>query len=229
MLGTGSGSVLPAGADASALDRLASHTVSRLGALPRRFQVIGRREAIAPFLNRCAEAGLPPRLEREQSYMVLDRDQLQPFEPLPRLRAARAEDRALIHESGARLRAEELDDDPRLSDPHTYARRVDEECRDGLTYLWREADELRFRASVSARTADAAQISGVYTPPEWRGRGFATRGVGELSRRLLEHSRATCLFVNDFNAPAIAVYHKLGFTTRAAWGSAFYDRGTAPI
>jgi hypothetical protein len=28
--------------------------------------------------------------------------------------------------------------------------------------------------------------------------------------------------VNDFNAPAIAAYRRLGFTPRAAWASAFF-------
>jgi len=43
-----------------------------------------------------------------------------------------------------------------------------------------------------------------------------------LCARLLEKSAAVCLFVNDFNAPAIAVYRRLGFTPVAEWASAFY-------
>ena len=71
-------------------------------------------------------------------------------------------------------------------------------------------------------TPDAAQVSGVYVPPARRGQGFATRGLGELCARLFERSRALCLFVNDFNAPAIAAYDRLGFVPRAAWASAFF-------
>jgi predicted GNAT family acetyltransferase len=41
--------------------------------------------------------------------------------------------------------------------------------------------------------------------------------------RLLERSRAICLFVNDFNAPALALYHRLGFRVRAEWASGFYS------
>jgi len=47
--------------------------------------------------------------------------------------------------------------------------------------------------------------------------------MSEMCARLLAESRAACLFVNDFNAPAIAVYQRLGFTTRADWASGFYD------
>jgi predicted GNAT family acetyltransferase len=76
---------------------------------------------------------------------------------------------------------------------------------------------------VSAITADAAQVSGVFTPPARRRRGHARRGLSELCARLLERVPAVCLFVNDFNAPAIALYHALGFRVIADWASAFYD------
>jgi RimJ/RimL family protein N-acetyltransferase len=225
MLGTGSGSVLPVGSDVAALERLSLQIQPQSGALPRRFQIIGARAALAPFRERLARQGLLPRLERDQVYMAVERGKLGAAAPLPDLRPAKPEDYDLVFETGARLRAEELAEDPRLVDPAAYARRVEEECRDGFTYVWREGAALRFRASLSARTADAAQISGVYTPPEWRGRGYATRGVAELCRRVFEQSRSACLFVNDFNRPALAVYRKLGFVPLAEWGSAFYDRG----
>ena len=225
MLGTGSGSVLPVGTDRAALERLSLHVQQRAAVLPRRFQVIGARAALAPFLERFARDGLSPRLQRNQIYMAVERGRLGRAEALPALRPARPDDYDLMFESGAQLRSEELAEDPRVTDPAAYARRVEEECRDGFTFLWRESDGLRFRASLSARTADAAQISGVYTPPERRGRGFATRGVAELCRRVFEHCRSACLFVNDFNQPALALYRRLGFVPRAEWGSAFYDRG----
>lgn len=225
MIGTASGSLLPVGSDVPALERLARAVMERRGVVPRRFQVIGMREATTPLLAALTQAGMEPRLQREQVYMSVERGHLAHHDPLPELRTATPEDYALIEDTGARLRAEELEEDPRVSDPRAYARRVEEECRDGFTYLWRTREGLRFRASISARTADAAQISGVYTPPEWRGRGFATRGVGELCRRLFEQSRFACLFVNDTNAPALAVYRRLGFQPIARWRSAFYDSG----
>ena len=76
---------------------------------------------------------------------------------------------------------------------------------------------------MSATTPDAAQVSGVYTPPERRNRGLARRALSELCMRLFDRSRIVCLFVNDFNAPALALYRRLGFKTLADWASAFYD------
>jgi predicted GNAT family acetyltransferase len=164
-----------------------------------------------------------PRLLKPQVYMALDRGALPPFERLTELRTARPEDYDLVYRTGAELRAEELEEDPRFADPEGYARRVAEECRSGYTYLWLEGDALRFRASLSALTADAVQISGVFTPPESRNRGYARRGVAELCARLFARTRAACLFVNDSNAPALALYQHLGFRPVAAWASAFYD------
>jgi len=227
-LGSQSGAALPVGDDPAALRLLAAQLGLRRGYLPRRFQVIGPRAAVHELAGRLAREGVPPRIQRDQIYMSLAPDELAPYEPLPALRRAAREDLKLLHDSGADLRAEELDEDPRQADPVGYARRTEDESRDGYTHLWTDARGLRFRASVSAVTPDAAQVSGVYTPPARRNQGFARRGLSELCRRLFERSRNVCLFVNDFNAPAIAVYRRMGFREIAPWGSAFYPRPDGP-
>jgi len=224
-LGGQSGAVLPLGEGADRLGMLAEHVRARLSFLPTRFQVIGPRAAVQAVVERLGRADTHPRLLRDQLYMGLERGRLTPFERLPELRRACPDDFDLAYESGALLRAEELEEDPRLNDPFAYAKRVDEECRDGCTHLWQDDLGLCFRASVSALTPDAAQVSGVFTPPERRSRGLARRGLSELCLRLLERSRSVCLFVNEFNAPAVALYRRLGFMTLADWGSAFYDTG----
>ena len=222
-LGGKSGAMLPVGEDDEALSRLGDQARLRLAFLPRCFQIIGPRAAVTPFVPRFARSGLRPRLQRDQVYMDLSPGALAPFERLSELAPAHREDADLVYESGAMLRAEELEEDPRETDPLGYRQRVEEECRDGHTYLWKASDGLRFRTSVSAITADAAQVSGVYTPPPLRNRGYARRGLAELCTRLLERSRAICLFVNESNAPALAVYSGLGFRPRAPWSSVFYD------
>ena len=227
-LGGQSGAVLPLGEGADRLGMLAEHVVARRSFLPRRFQVIGRFAAVAEIDRRLEARHIRPRLRRRQVYMAVERGQLAPFECLPELRQARPADYDLTFRTGAMLRAEELDEDPRAADPIAYAKRVEEECRDGCTHLWQDDLGLCFRASVSALTPDAAQVSGVFTPPERRSRGLARRGLSELCLRLLERSRSVCLFVNEFNTPAVALYRRLGFTTLADWGSAFYDTGPRP-
>ena len=217
-----SGAILPLGHDPQTLELLAEQAHERASILPGRYQIIGPRAAVGALAARFEQAGIRPRLARNQVYMILEREALKPFERLAELKRAAPEDYDLIHESGAQLRAEELEEDPRLVDPSGYAKRVEEECRDGYTYLWQDQEGLCFRAGVSAVTPDAAQVSGVYTPPDRRNRGLARRGLAELCARLLDRSRTVCLFVNDFNAPALALYQHLGFAAEADWASAFY-------
>jgi hypothetical protein len=223
-LGGHSGAVLPLGDDVNALRALGEAAARRIGQLPPRFQVTGPRASVGAFLETFPGDGPAPRLRRHQTYMSLRPGMLPPFERLPELRTAQREDYALVYESGAQLRAEELLEDPRSADAVGYARRAEEDCRDGHTYVWRDARGLVFRSSVSALTPDAAQVSGVWTAPEWRHRGVARRALAELCQRLLQRSGEVCLFVNDGNTPAIALYHRLGFVDRLAWGSAFFER-----
>lgn len=222
-LGGLSGAVLPVGDDLPAMQALGRLAASRVAQLPKRFQVVGPRAAVHAVLGEFPGAGRAPRLAREQYYLSLAPEALPPFERLPELRPARREDYPLIYETGAALRAEELLEDPRDIDPIAYARRVEEDCRDGHTYVWRDARGLCFRAGISALTADAAQISGVYTPPALRGHGIARRALSELCMRAFQRARSVCLFVNDFNAPALTLYQRMGFTRRAEWASAFFD------
>ncbi|MBI5170304.1 MAG: GNAT family N-acetyltransferase [Candidatus Eisenbacteria bacterium] len=223
-LGGHSGAVLPAGDDVEGAAALGTIACERRASLPSRFQVIGPALMVRALLARFPGEDFGPRLVREQSYLSLSPGRLPAFTRLPELRHARREDYALVYETGAALRAEELLEDPREVDAIAYARRAEEDCRDGHMWVWRDSRGLCFRSSISALTADAAQISGVYTPPALRGQGIATRALAELCTRLLDRSQHACLFVNDVNTSALSLYRRLGFEHRAAWMSAFFVR-----
>ena len=52
----------------------------------------------------------------------------------------------------------------------------------------------------------------VYTPPEARGRGFATALVAAVSRGLLAEGRPGCtLFTNLANPTSNAIYERIGY------------------
>jgi len=227
-VGAHSGAVLPAGDDLEAHRALGRAARDERPPVPSRLQVIGPRAAVAALREHFPGPGTTARLERAQVYLVLERAPGgpggDPDRAAPELRSARREDYVFLYHAGADLRTEELLEDPRMIDPVAFARRVEEECRDGWTWILRDARGLCFRAGVSALTSEAAQVSGVYVPPGLRGQGIATRALGELCARLLQRSRVVCLFVNDFNAPALALYRRLGFRELALWTSVFYVR-----
>lgn len=61
-----------------------------------------------------------------------------------------------------------------------------------------------------------AAIGGVLTHPEWRGRGLATAVTGGVVSALLDIGiESVFLNVRQDNAPAVAAYRRLGFTTYA--------------
>lgn len=82
---------------------------------------------------------------------------------------------------------------------------------DGDVYLWE--DKRPVSMAVTTRpTRNGISVSGVYTPPNLRRRGYATSCVGELSRLLLQSGRRYCaLFADLSNAAANRVYEKIGY------------------
>ncbi len=220
-LGMDGGLVAPVGDDAQALEALARWAVARSAQLPSRRHLVGAQAALAAFEPEFTRRLPPPRLVRNQVYMSMGRRSLGRHR-LPQLRPAEPADEALVFASGIALRREELEEDPLRVDEAAYRRHVQSECRQGNTYLWRVGDQLRFRATIGALSTRAAQVSAVYTPPEFRNQGIATRALGELCHRLFQHVDHVCLFVNDFNRPALAVYLKLGFGVHAPWRSLFW-------
>ena len=83
--------------------------------------------------------------------------------------------------------------------------------RQGLWWVWIVDGTLRFQLNVGPRTAATAQLQGVWTPPEQRGKGYAPLALAAIARRLFATETTLSLYVNGFNAPAIALYERVGF------------------
>ena len=82
----------------------------------------------------------------------------------------------------------------------------------GSVFLWVEADTPRAMVSYGRVTATGCAIYGVYTPPHWRRRGYATAAVAALSHRLLESGRTFCSLYTDLaNPTSNSIYAKIGY------------------
>jgi predicted GNAT family acetyltransferase len=69
-----------------------------------------------------------------------------------------------------------------------------------------------FKAELAVVTRHTTQVQGVWTAPEWRGRGLATAGVATVVRDALRRVAPTVsLYVNDYNHAARLVYARCGF------------------
>jgi predicted GNAT family acetyltransferase len=80
-----------------------------------------------------------------------------------------------------------------------------------------------FKAEFGAQYGSWVQIQGVWTASDWRGRGFGKAGMAAM---VLEARRRgwtnVCLYVNDFNAPALAVYRAVGFRRVGTWATVMF-------
>jgi hypothetical protein len=93
-----------------------------------------------------------------------------------------------------------------------YRSRVRELIESGRSLARVDGDRVVFKAEIGAVTPRACQLQGVWVDPALRGRGLAVAGMAAVVDHTLERvAPAVCLYVNDYNAPARAVYRKVGF------------------
>jgi uncharacterized protein len=96
-------------------------------------------------------------------------------------------------------------------------RRVNVELKRQSTYLWEDSVPV---SMVGGRqfSATAARIAPVYTPPEYRRKGYATAGVAALSQQLLEQGCNCCFLFTDLaNPTSNSIYQKIGYRPVCDW------------
>jgi uncharacterized protein len=126
------------------------------------------------------------------------------------LRAATTDDLDLLVPAAAEAYLEEVGVDAYGRDPDLFEWRTRSQVEEGRSWIWREDGHILFKAEASAWTDDAVQLQQVWVEPELRGRGYARRALADLCRLLLGRTPAVCLFVRPENAPAIALYERIG-------------------
>lgn len=84
--------------------------------------------------------------------------------------------------------------------------------RDAGFWLWRDDEQPVSLAGYSGRTPTGIRVGPVYTPPEFRRRGYAAALVAELSRWLLRHGhRSVFLFTDLSNPTSNRIYTDVGY------------------
>ena len=126
------------------------------------------------------------------------------------LRAATLADLELLLPACAKAHAVELGIDPLERDADGFRWRTRAQIEEGRSWLWAEDGVILFKSEASAWTPSAVQLQQVWTDPEARRSGNATRGMRDLVRLLLARVPRVCLFVRADNEPAIQLYETLG-------------------
>jgi ribosomal protein S18 acetylase RimI-like enzyme len=135
------------------------------------------------------------------------------------LRAAQLDDLELLIPACALAHEEELGIDPLRRDAHGFRWRTQAQIEEGRSWLWEEDGTILFKAEASAWTPAAVQLQQVWSDPEARGAGNASRALRDLCRLLLARTPIVCLFVRPENAPAIRLYDRVGMERVGAFRS----------
>ncbi len=89
-------------------------------------------------------------------------------------------------------------------------------------HLWCIDGEPVAMASADGKTPRGIRISWVYTPNKFRGRGYASAAVAELSQKMLDEGRDFCFLYTDLaNPTSNSIYQKIGY--KPVSDSALYD------
>ena len=81
-------------------------------------------------------------------------------------------------------------------------------------YVWQNEDKAVSMAAFGGTTPNGIRIGSVYTPPEYRGNGYATSCVAAMSQLLLDRHRYCFLFTDIANSISNNIYRKIGYVPK---------------
>ncbi len=175
-------------------------------------EIVAPRPALERFWAKAGPRLPAPRaIRRSQPVYALDRAHLRGSrKDAPVARAKPADLEELNHNSAAMFE-HEFGRAAGSVAPAQHRERTRRILEAGWWWCYRAEQRIVFQCNVGSQSPYTAQLQGVWTPPADRGKGYATRGLAAICDHLLDENPSLCLFVNDFNASAIALYERLGF------------------
>ena len=174
--------------------------------------VIGPNAPVAQFANAWrAATGATPRLEIAQRIFVADHVD----EPRPTKGAMRdyelARDRELAVRWMDEFVAEAMPE--AAAHPESSAEFVDrrEEDPEAGLVVWEDERPVSM-AGFGGRTPNGIRVGPVYTPPDLRGRGYASALTAALTQRLLDSGLRFCFLFTDLaNPTSNSIYQRIGY------------------
>lgn len=185
--------------------------------------IVGPRGAVDGLWTRTRRWMRTPRaIRRSQPVYALRRGDLRYSRADADVARATRDELAELVPNSASMIAGEIGGDPTRSNAD-FAARTARIVDAGWWWRYRVEGRLAFMCHVGAATTRTAQLQGVWTPPAMRGQGYASRALGAICDHLLDAHPSLCLYVNDYNAPAIALYERVGFRTVGEFATLLFD------
>lgn len=148
--------------------------------------------------------------KRTMSQRIYQLEKVNPVEGVPgHRREATGEDRDLLHRWLAEFNKEALGE----TDTSFLDRMVDRFLASetqGL-HLWEDGQPVSM-SGYSRPTPNGIVVVAVYTPPEHRGKGYASANVATMSQLLLDQGRKYCFLYTDLDNPTTNhIYQAMGY------------------
>ncbi len=150
------------------------------------------------------------KTQKAQRLYTVSADDLGPHTN-PTLRLATESDlRQLLPLAAASVK-EMFARDPLLEDPRGFAERVRRRVRENRTYVLEDKGRLVFKLDIGSRSQAGAELEGLYTVPQERGKGHATLCLGQISRHLLSSLPRLAIRIDDNGMALTAIARKVGY------------------
>ena len=185
--------------------------------------IVGPQDAVEVFWNGVATGWGRPRETRwQQPHLQIATGPA--IAPDPEVRRTTRKDMDELYPACVAMYTEEVGISPECGGGgELYRARVTQLMNRGWSFARFDGGRLVFKAEVACATPLAAQIQGVWVPPDRRGEGLAAGGMAavvELVRS--EVAPIVSLYVNHWNEPARRTYEKVGFEETARFATVMF-------
>ncbi|MCH1868697.1 GNAT family N-acetyltransferase [Nocardioides sp. CFH 31398] len=185
--------------------------------------LVGPQAAVRAFWDVARATWESPRDERwDQPHLELVGEPL--VEPDPEVRVTTKADLETLYPACVAMYTEEVGVSPeRGGSSALYRARVTQLVSRGWSFARFEDGRVVFKAEVACVSPAAAQIQGVWVPPDRRGEGLATRGMAAVARLVVDDlAPSLSLYVNEWNEPARRAYEACGFRQTATFSTLMF-------
>lgn len=181
--------------------------------------ILGEREMIERLATYYAGAGHRSRFCRELLFELTSA--VSTLSTMDGLRPATLDELDLTASVHAALALEEGGTNPLERDPEGFRRRCRRRIEQGRTWVLIEHGELIFKIDIISETPEVIYLEGIFVNPKYRGAGFGSRCLSQLSRQLLQRTKFVTALVNEENRDAAKFFEKLGFVSTTTYDTIF--------
>lgn len=212
--------LIPLHGNGAALRAFAERALSRRRSCS---SLVGPAEQVLPLWAELEPEWRPAREVRaDQPLLAMTTTSGIPIDPL--VRRVRPEELDRYLPAAIAMFIEEVGVDPGGEDGgRGYRARVAELIAGGRAFARFEGPDVVFKAEIGAMSANVGQIQGVWVHPDRRGKGLGASGTAALVDTLVNRfARTASLYVNAFNAPALAAYRRVGFSQIGSYATVLF-------